>query len=392
MCSSDLDKIKTAVSESQAVADAYFEEHRNVIRADILGVLSDIRAAQAAEGAIAADRFQELLTAESGLRDLSEVVVFTGDGDLVAGVRWTVSSAFLPFWAIDKAKSGEVVVFTPGDDDRAVTGTLGDRVRALVAIDTMPNNFLLAGRFVDPKIAARRDRVREAVAAYETLEGGRSEIQRSFATTFLLLALLMVLTAMWVGLLISNHMIRPVSALIAAAERVSGGDLTARVPSDIGSDELGTLSRSFNRMTGQLEAQHRELIDTNRLLDERRHFTETVLAGVSAGVIGLDASGRINLPNRSASTLLSLDIDRMIGVNISQAVPEMASLFAAAASSPDRHAEGQVDVGRGLQRRMLTVRIVGERSGAETVGFVVTFDDITELESAQRKEIGRAHV
>jgi two-component system, NtrC family, nitrogen regulation sensor histidine kinase NtrY len=378
------DKIRTAVTESQAVADAYFEEHRNVIRADILGMLNDIRN-EARDGPIPRDKLQQIVTTEAVLRDLPEIVLFTSEGEVMASIRWTVASAFLPFWALDKAKAGEVVVFTPGDDDKSVTGTLGDRVRGMVAVDSLPGTFLLAGRFVDPKISARRDRVREAVAAYENLEGSRSEIQRGFATTFMLMALLLVLTAMWVGLLISTHMIRPVSALIAAAEKVSAGDLAARVPSDRGSDELGTLSRAFNRMTGQLEAQHRELIDTNRLLDERRHFTETVLAGVSAGVIGLDADGRINLPNRSASTLLSLDLDRLIGITIGQAVPEMAPLFAAARGSPDRYAEGQIDVGRGLQRRTLTVRIVGERFGSDTVGFVLTFDDITELEAAQRK-------
>src|SRR5436305_14952660 len=126
---------------------------------------------------------------------------------------------------------------------------------------------------------------------------------------------------------------------MGAAERIRAGDLTARVPEGEKDDELVSLSRAFNRMTYQIQAQQRELIEANRQLDERRRFTETVLTGVSAGVIGLDQAGRIHLPHRPASTLLGVDLDPSTREALAELAPEMAALLEEAALRPDRLAQ-----------------------------------------------------
>jgi two-component system nitrogen regulation sensor histidine kinase NtrY len=138
-------------------------------------------------------------------------------------------------------------------------------------------------------------------------------------------------------------------------------------------------------MTYQIESQQRELKEANRQLDERRRFTETVLTGVSAGVIGLDRSGRVNLPNRSASSLLGVDLEQSVGHDLAEVAPEMAGLLDEAERRPERLAQSQVQLARGASMRTLLVRIAAEHYGREISGFVVTFDDITELLSAQRK-------
>jgi two-component system, NtrC family, nitrogen regulation sensor histidine kinase NtrY len=138
-------------------------------------------------------------------------------------------------------------------------------------------------------------------------------------------------------------------------------------------------------MTNQLQSQQRELIEANRQLDERRRFTETVLTGVSAGVIGLDRTGRINLPNRSASALLGVDLDQSIGEDLAEVAPEMAALLDVAARRPERLAQTQVQIVGTNSTRTLLVRIAAEHDNGEVSGFVVTLDDITELLSAQRK-------
>ena len=121
--------------------------------------------------------------------------------------------------------------------------------------------------------------------------------------------MLLLLAAVWVGLTLATQLATPISALIDAAERVRGGDLTARVDAEAASDELGSLCRAFNRMTSQLGAQRRDLMEANSELDERRRFTEAVLAGVSAGVIGLDRDGAVELPNRSAMRIFGARSD-----------------------------------------------------------------------------------
>jgi two-component system nitrogen regulation sensor histidine kinase NtrY len=138
-------------------------------------------------------------------------------------------------------------------------------------------------------------------------------------------------------------------------------------------------------MTYQIESQQRELREANRQLDERRRFTETVLTGVSAGVIGLDRLGRVNLPNRSASSLLGGDLEQAIGQDLAEVAPEMAGLLDEAERRPDRLAQSQLQLVRGNSTRTLLVRIAAEHNGRDISGFVVTFDDITELLSAQRK-------
>jgi two-component system nitrogen regulation sensor histidine kinase NtrY len=162
--------------------------------------------------------------------------------------------------------------------------------------------------------------------------------------------------------------------------------LTVRVAEGAQDAELGTLSRAFNRMTSQLDGQRQELIAANRQQDERRRFTETVLAGVTAGVIGLDAEGRVNLPNRSALLLLGVEPERIFGRALAEVVPEMAELLALARRRPGRLADGQITLVRGDRAQTLYVRIAAEVApGGEVPGYVVTFDDMTILLAAQRK-------
>jgi two-component system, NtrC family, nitrogen regulation sensor histidine kinase NtrY len=200
-----------------------------------------------------------------------------------------------------------------------------------------------------------------------------------------MVAMLLLVAAVMVGIHFATQLAGPISRLVAAAEQIRGGDLAARVPEREVDDELASLSRAFNRMTNQIETQQNELIEANRQLDERRRFTETVLTGVSAGVIGLDRMGRIHLPNRSASALLGIDLDQAVGQDLADVAPEMAALLDEAEQHPDRLAQSQVQLVGANSTRTLLVRIAAEGSAGDVVGFVVTFDDITELLSAQRK-------
>ena len=374
------DRVRIALRELLAVAELYLEEHRNTIRADILAMAADLNA----EGptlVASQRRLNQIINAQATIRSLPEVVLFSDHGQVLARSGLTLSLAFevIPNWAIQKARDGDVVVLTPEDDEAG--GTLGDRVRALVRLDHFGGVYLMVGRFVEQRVVAHVERTSAAVAAYESLEGRRSGLQITFAMVFVLVALLLLFAAVWTGLVIATKLVQPIAALSAAAERVRSGDLSVRVEEGKSDDELGSLSRAFNRMTSQLQTQRGELVEANRQLDERRRFTEAVLSGVSAGVIGLDGAGRINLPNRSASVLLSADLDRMIDRDFREAVPEMAALARCRARRPNRLAQDEVVIQRGGRRRTLIVRIAGERVAGGTIGFVVTFDDITELEA-----------
>jgi two-component system nitrogen regulation sensor histidine kinase NtrY len=377
-------RVRAALDESQAVAEAYLEEHRNTIRSDIIAMATDI----SREGpSLLADpyAFGNYFAAQTALRSLNEAVMFTDQGQVVARAGMTLSLEIggLPLWAVERARRGEVVPI--GRDPFDTEAQSDDRVRALIYLERFSNIYLLVGRFVDERAVSHVERHREAIASYANLGQRLFGLQVTFAMIFSLVTLLLVLAAVWVGLLVGNRLLQPIAALITAAERIRSGDLAVRVAEEGNDDELATLSRAFNRMTSQLEAQRGALIAANRALDDRRRFTESVLSGVSAGVIGLDAAGHINLPNRSASTLLSDDLEARIGQPFDEAVPEMKKLLDAARASPERVIRDEVVLQRDGRRRRLIVRVAPERVQGGTTGFVVTFDDITELEQAQRQ-------
>lgn len=372
------DPVRQAVTESLQVSRGYLEEHRDNIRAVALEMANDLtRAGQflMADPSV----FVEVLSTQTTLRGLTEAVIYDpltrqvlAAAGLFAGMGVELPSASVT----THAQNGDVVVLAAGD---------GTRVQAVVRLDSTPPLMLMIGRPVDPSILEHMTRTEQAVAEYQRLDENRSWLQIAFAWIFAIVALLVLLAAVLIGLVLANQIARPIGRLILAAERVRSGDLAVRVAEAPTGDELAGLSRAFNRMTGQLAAQRGELMDAYSQIDERRRFTETVLSGVSAGVIGLDASGRIELPNRTADDLLGIDLLSAIGRELADVVPEFADLLHEAAASPERARTAEIQIGPPTRRRTLLVRIGADLSGGRTDGFVVTFDDITELQSAQRK-------
>ena len=370
------ERVRTALDTSVAVAEAYIDEHRTNIRADALALAHDISLASAATRQNPA-RFNRFLENQAALRVLTEVMVFHPEGHVYGrtGLTFSMLLERIPYQVLREVRQGGVYILTSENDDR---------VRALTRVGGFANAYLFVSRLVDARVIGHMERTQRAVAEYKRLEGQRSGIQITFALIFGLVALLLLLASVWIGLNFATSLARPISDLIAAAERVRSGDLAVRVDEGPADDEISSLSRAFNRMTGQLDSQRQELIETNLQLDTRRRFTESVLSGVTAGVIGLDSRSLIELPNPSALTLLSARVDQLIGHELAKAVPEMANLMAEAMIRPSRRAEGQITIIREGRSRNLLVRISAERLAGELEGFVVTFDDITALLVAQR--------
>lgn len=371
------DRVNAAVKASVAVAEAYILEHRKTICADVLAMAVDLTrdAPRLTRNPYA---FQQAVRQLARLRGLGEAIVFTSTGEILARNELSLLMEFdrIPSRAIEDANAGQVVIITAETDDR---------VRALVRLDGYLDAYLYVGRFIDTRVLADLERTRLAAAQYNRLEQARSALEINFAILFMLISLLLLLAAIWFGLLIANRLVTPIGEVVTAAERIRSGDLTARVTERADDDEIATLGRTFNRMTSQLAAQQSELIAANRQLDERRRFTETVLGGVSAGVIGLDPQGMVTLPNPSALTLLQKTFDDAVGRSFADVAPEMAHLLDRLAEQPAAAVEhGQVVLARPGSIRTLLVRIAREVTGNELLGYVVTFDDVTELVAAQR--------
>ncbi|WP_298721277.1 PAS domain-containing sensor histidine kinase [uncultured Ferrovibrio sp.] len=371
------ERVNVAVKASVAVAEAYIQEHRKTIRADVLAMAVDLNR-EAPRLALNPFALQQAVRQLSRMRGLGEAMVFTSTGEILARNELSLLMEFdrIPLRALEDANAGQVVIITAETDDR---------VRALVRLDAYLDAYLYVGRFIDAKVQADLERTRLAAAQYTRLEQARSALEINFAVLFLLISLLLLLAAIWFGLLIANRLVTPIGEVVAAAEKIRGGDLTARVTERPDDDEIATLGRTFNRMTSQLAAQQAELITANRQLDERRRFTETVLSGVSAGVIGVDRDGLVTLPNPSALAMLEQSFDEVVGRPFAEVAPEMAELFNKLSDDTAEAVErGQVMMRRSSGTRTLLVRVAREVTGNELLGYVVTFDDVSELVAAQR--------
>jgi two-component system nitrogen regulation sensor histidine kinase NtrY len=240
--------------------------------------------------------------------------------------------------------------------------------------------FLATGHAVDLRVVDYIKSIEFAGSFYSQIE---SALRRSQLILFVVcgaIAFLMLLAAVWLAILFATRLTEPIGGLMLAAERVRGGDLSARVEEGPPNDELGQLARSFNRMASQIEQQRGELVHANTELDTRRRLTDAVLAGVSAGILSVDGEGIVMRSNRSALELLALPEDGVLGRPLIAVMPELGPLVAQAAERPDRMTQGQVEILQRGARQILLVRI----SAATGAGFVVTFDDVTDLMSAQR--------
>lgn len=369
------ERVQTAVEESLAVAEAYLSEHKENIRGDAIAMANDLN--QVSHLAITDPvEFNRIVETQSALRVLTESIVFRGNRIIAQG-RLSFALAFehIPQELLDRASKGEAVIMTSEDD----------KVRALVRLESLEDTYLLVGRLVDSKVLNHMEHAQGAVSEYNTLESQLDRLQKMFTVVFITLALLLLMASIWYGMVFASRLTTPISNLVVAAERVRGGDFSARVSDMQQNDEIGSLSRAFNRMTEQLDAQRGELIQANRRLDERRRFSEAILFGVSAGVIAIDRDKRITLANRSSAAILNkIDITVVPETSITDIIPGIQELLLAAEHLPGDVAQNTLTLNNNGKAITLHVRVTVEQLGEEIEGFIVTFDDITLLIAAQR--------
>jgi two-component system nitrogen regulation sensor histidine kinase NtrY len=373
------ESVRTAVRESEYVTEAYVRGQQESLGKET-AVMAEYLRRDAFARNVQRDRLERLMSDYCTIRSIADAAVIDSHRQVLAATdlngSLTESDLSFPEARMARAQDSDAVVLSE---------PTAERVRILARLDPDAGTFLVTVRILDPKVLAHMENAKGAASLYEQLQGQRYGFQTIFSLIFIVVALLLLFAAVWSALIFASRLVRPISTLVTAAGRIGAGDLGTRVPEGDSGDEISVLSHAFNRMTRQIEYQRNELVEANAQLDERRRFMEVVLAGVSAGVIGLDEEGCINLPNRSASDLLATDLVSRIGEPIAAVVPEMASLVEAARQRPSWLAESQISLVRGAETRTLLVRVVAEFMATRLIGFVVTFDDVTELLSAQRK-------
>ncbi|SEP60046.1 sensor histidine kinase NtrY-like [Thalassovita taeanensis] len=373
------DRVRQVVGSSLDAAVAYENEHRRDLTNDAKALAGIIDATRKVTVFMSdADVRQVLTSGQSQIqRGLREAYVIDGTGTIRA--RGDRSYLF----DFEKPTAAQIAQ-TDTDGIVIIQDWTNNEFRALVRLTEFVDRFLYVSREVDGELLSLLDDTQKTAQFYQQLESERGRVLFEFGLIYLGFAVILILAAIWLGLWFAERLSRPVGRLTGAAQRVGAGDLDVQVVEEDGDDEIAMLSRYFNQMTKQLKAQREALLDNTSQIERRRRLFDSVLSSVTSGVVGVDTEGKVAFVNRSAERLLDWQ-DEQQSLALAVAVPEFGPLFDKLASGQNEVAQEEIKVSRNGRMENLLVRMSTRRAeDGHREGYVVAFDDVTDLVAAQR--------
>ncbi|MCP4383192.1 MAG: PAS domain-containing sensor histidine kinase [Hyphomicrobiales bacterium] len=369
---------RAIVDNTETIARAFIDQQVDLIDRDIISLQGELERARPLL-IDDPDRFQAFFSVNAERRGLPGAFLVDSQGEIVSEARLGSQAKFPPPppSAIERAATdrSQPALITPGSINM---------VGGVVMLEAYDDVFLYALRPIPAAVLRQVALAADSIQQYNALESTRLGIQLAFGILYLGVALVVLLAAIWLGISFANRLVAPIRRLIDAAKQVSTGNLSVRVPAKRSEGDLGSLSETFNTMTSQLRTQREELLAANEQIDSRRRFTEAVLSGVTAGVIGVDGDERITIANRTTQRMLGLGGEPVENRPIAEVVPELGSVVAAATKGERPEHRDQIAFTRGGRERTINVRVTTEDPSDRSRGYVVTLDDITDLVVAQR--------
>lgn len=374
------ERTQTIVDSSVTVARSYLDEHARFLLADISAVANDYDRLRSVFSNNP-DQRKLFLTTQARIRNIPHLQIINSSGkvldqaDLPSPREWPKA----PKIALDDALRTleKVPVFIN-------PGRTKNLVGAIIQIDVFDREVLYAIRAVDPEVVEYLREAEKNLAEYTDLRGSRAGTQIAFALLYLGVAMVLLISSVWVAINFADGLVNPIRHLMTAAASVSKGDLSVQVPVRKREGDIGTLSETFNVMTAQLGDQRRDILEVNEQLVDRRRFIETVLSGVSAGVIGLSGDGSIEVINPFALSLANLEEGEALGRKVQDVIPELTHVMQQAVTNTKHEQQAQISLIRQGMEYTINARVTAEFSNHSNDGFVITLDNITDLVMAQR--------
>jgi two-component system, NtrC family, nitrogen regulation sensor histidine kinase NtrY len=367
-------KVSTAISGSKFISESYFKEHSNNLKNDIVFLSKEINNEKVAFFTDR-DRLTSLLESLVSIKLIDEAIIFERNGQLLA----KIGNNFIideepppPLWSIFRADDGEVSIFT---------NEKNNRVRGLIKLDRVIPTYLYAGRNVDSLVISRVDSVNEAADQYLNLEKNISKFQNQFNLIFVAINLLVIMLSIWLGLIFANRIINPIKTILNASEKISSGNLKTRIEKFPGFHDFNILRDSLNKMVDKLLEQKNKLFKAKEMINIRRKFTETVIEGVSTGIIYSDTKYDIILFNKRSKEILETEIKTKKVINL---FPEIDKVLKDLISKKYRVQQKQLKILISNSQKIINIKISPEIQKNKIVGFIFTFDDVTEFISAQK--------
>jgi two-component system nitrogen regulation sensor histidine kinase NtrY len=369
-------QVRGSINDTKAVAGIYGLEHLQLLRSATLTMAVAVTNRKPLFDEDR-DRFRQFFVAQASLLGAPAAMLLDGEGKVL--VRAEFNKPFdVP---LPPATALTNVTDTEPRLDPVPNSNL---IISLIKVRGYDNTYLFMAHALDPRVIDIGAKAAVISDVFRELENRRFGLQLAFALMFTVIALTVLLSSVWIALNFANRMVAPIRRLIGAANIVSTGNLWIQVPVRRQEGDLAQLGETFNKMTQELRTQRDDIVRARDLIDSRRRFTEAVLAGASAGVIGADAEGRISIVNRSAERLIGTSPDDAVGRKLIEVVPELAEIVNDALSGQQRLVQGQTTLSRNGRDRIVSVRVATEQSADPQHGYVVTLDEITDLVIAQR--------
>jgi two-component system nitrogen regulation sensor histidine kinase NtrY len=367
---------RSAIENSLIIAEAYLRDHAQIVRSDIMVMAFDLAQNKSVFESDRA-KLPQFLTFQASVRGLAAAIVLDKDLKVIAraDLRTNETFALPPQEALAQiTDKNPQIVLLPDTN----------YVAAIMRLPQYQDEFLYVTRLLDPRVVPQVQATRARVQEYAAIEQRRVGVQVAFALMYTVIALTVLLSAVWIGLNFANRLVAPIRRLIGAANMVSTGNLFVRVPVRQAEGDLAQLGETFNRMTQELRTQRDDIVRARDVIDSRRRFTEAVLAGASAGVIGVDGKGCVSILNRSAEKLIGCTEAAALGRPLAEIMPELSGITAGVQSGAQGLAQDEVTISRNGRERNLSVRVTSEQEEDSAHEYVVTLDDITDLVAAQR--------
>ena len=375
------ERVRVVVGNSLLAAQAYANEERQALRDDALSLARSIDRARS--GGIELSDSELLGEGQRQIqRGLREAYMI----DATGGIRARGDRSYL--FNFEEPEASQIAA-AGTTDVQLVEDWANNEFRAIVRLNSFVDRFLYVSREVDGEILSLLDETQETIRLYQQLESERGRMLFEFGLLYLAFAVIIILAAVWLGLWFAERLSSPIGRLTGAAQRVGEGDLDVQVREDDGDDEIAELGRYFNQMTKQLKGQRNTLLDNTRQIERRRRLFDSVLSSVTSGVVGLDPEGRVTFVNRSAMRLLDWSEDQQ-SLALTVAVPEFGPLYETLTTTATESSQQEVKVSRQGRLENLLVRMATRRADdGRLEGYVVAFDDVTDLVSAQRGDVAR---
>ena len=367
-------KVSTAISGSKFISESYFKEHSNNLKNDIVFLSKEINNEKVAFFTDK-ERLTSLLKSLISIKLIDEAIIFERNGQLLA----KIGNNFIideepppPLWSIFRADDGEVSIFTNKENNR---------VRGLIKLDRVIPTYLYAGRNVDSLVISRVDSVNEAADQYLNLEKNIGKFQNQFNLIFVAINLLVIMLSIWLGLIFANRIINPIKTILNASEKISSGNLKTRIEKFPGFDDFNILRDSLNKMVDKLLEQKNKLFKAKETINIRRKFTENVIEGVSTGIIYSDTKYDVILCNKRSKEILETEIETEKVINL---FPDIDRALKDLINKKHRFQQKQLKMMISNSQKIINIKISPEIQKNKIVGFIFTFDDVTEFISAQK--------